>query len=200
MPCLHVHMLFLHGCRCCALALRAAGGEALKLSVYRPRARSQQRAAPILVYVPGDGWVGGSHRDRSADLRIFADQGYPVFNVGRLRPGLDRGHAPELNGDPGRIAMIGDSAGGNLVVNSAYMAATGTLPSACAPSPSPRIRAVVALVPAPVYEGTGHQSVSGHRSGGGVDAPPLYRRYAATVSVVRTLHLGLGSTQPAAGR
>lgn len=143
-----------------------AGGEALKLSVYRPRARTYQRAAPILVYVHGGGWVGGSHRDRSTDMRFFADQGYLVFSVGyslsnatrhhwnAVQPqvgcalGWIARHAPELDGDPGRIAMIGDSAGGNLVVNSAYIAATGTLPSACAPSPSPRIRAVVAVVPA----------------------------------------------------
>ncbi|MEJ2870678.1 alpha/beta hydrolase [Actinomycetospora sp. OC33-EN08] len=122
-------------------------GAPLHAALYRPgRAPGP---VPVLVYVHGGGWVGGSELDNSADMRWFAEQGRLVISVGYTlatpgRPTWDvagaqvacaltqvAGLAPGLGGDPGRIVLAGDSAGGQLAVSVAYRAASGTQRSAC---------------------------------------------------------------------
>ncbi len=51
---------------------------------------------------------------------------------------------PGLGGDPERLVLVGDSAGGNIAVNAAYLAASGTLESSCK-GRVPAVRAVVGL-------------------------------------------------------
>lgn len=86
---------------------------------------------PIMVYFHGGGWIGGSVTTVDNICRALADRsGHIVINVDyRLAPehkfpaGLEdayaaveyaaqRGH--ELGGDPSRIVVAGDSAGGNF--------------------------------------------------------------------------------------
>ncbi|MBW2422024.1 MAG: alpha/beta hydrolase [Deltaproteobacteria bacterium] len=86
---------------------------------------------PILLYFHGGGWVGGSVDAVENICRGLADRaGYIVLNVDyRLAPehrfpaGLEdcyaavewaAQHGRELGGDPGRIVVAGDSAGGNF--------------------------------------------------------------------------------------
>lgn len=139
-----------------------ADGEDLHVLVYRPAPRTAP--APVLVYVHGGGWVKFSHRFRSRDMRWFADQGFLVLSVqyslssetrhmwDRTQPQVGCAlawvarNASRLGGDPARVAMLGDSAGGNLVLTTAYAAAAGTLRPACAGA-SPRIAAAVAIYP-----------------------------------------------------
>ena len=122
-------------------------GVALHAAVWDPHGATGP--APVLVYVHGGGWIGGSELGGADDLRAFADQGRLVVSVGytlatRTRPTWDvagpevacaltkvAALAPGLGGDPGRIVLAGDSAGGQLAVSVAYHAASGTQASSC---------------------------------------------------------------------
>jgi acetyl esterase len=85
---------------------------------------------PVLVYLHGGGWVCGSARTHTKLAHRFAEAGYLVFNVDyRLAPEhpfptpfedcmaavrFAHREAPRFGGDPARLAVGGDSAGGNL--------------------------------------------------------------------------------------
>src|SRR5258708_1935619 len=86
--------------------------------------------APVVVYLHGGGWVAGSPRTHRNRGMHFADAGFLTINVDyRLAPehpfpaGLDDcvhavkwagENARRWNGDSSRLAVGGDSAGGNL--------------------------------------------------------------------------------------
>lgn len=138
------------------------GNSPLQLVVYRPAGPA--KPAPVLVYVHGGGWGGGTIHDRAADWRWFADRGYLVLSLGytlssELRPTWDvaepqlgcalawiNAHADRLGGDLSRLALIGESAGGNLVLNLSSRMASGQLTPAC-PGSLPKIAAVIAPYP-----------------------------------------------------
>jgi acetyl esterase len=99
--------------------------------VYRPRARRDDPTAPALVYFHGGGWVVGDLDGYEPLCRTLAEQsGCVVVSVDyRLAPehrfpaaaedavAAFRGvhsRAVELGLDPTRLAVGGDSAGGNL--------------------------------------------------------------------------------------
>lgn len=134
----------------------------LTLLVYRPA--KSQRPVPILVRFHGGGWVQGSAKEREGDDRWFADQGYLVVDV-NYSLSSDRKHlwnvthrqlgcslawiarnAGILGGDPRRIAIYGESAGGNLVLNIAHLVNGSALTSRCGGS-IPRISAVISVYP-----------------------------------------------------
>ena len=102
--------------------------EGVPVRVYRPTTASD---LPVLVFLHGGGWVIGdldSHdpvaRELagqagvivvSVDYRLAPEHKYPAAvddSVAVTRWVLD--HAGELGGDPARVAVGGDSAGGNL--------------------------------------------------------------------------------------
>jgi acetyl esterase len=105
---------------------------------------------PVLVYLHGGGWVAGSPRTHRKLGMQFASAGFLTINVDyRLAPehpfpaGLDDciyaakwagDNAKRWNGDGGRLAVGGDSAGGNLTAATvAALAAenySGTKPKA----------------------------------------------------------------------
>jgi acetyl esterase/lipase len=138
-------------------------GAPLELSIYRP-ASSPKSGAPVLVFIHGGGWVAGDRSANSADLRWFADQGWVAVSVGYALSSPDRhlwdvtqsqigcalawlgDHIHSYGGDPTRLSLSGDSAGGNLAINAAYMSADGTLPSSCG-GKAPPARAVSTLYP-----------------------------------------------------
>jgi acetyl esterase/lipase len=140
----------------------AFAGEPLRLSIYRPHASTKR--APILVYIHGGGWVAGDLDSRSTDLRWFADQGWLVISIDYTLSSADRhlwdvtqgqigcalgwivANAPTYGGDPTRLSVSGHSAGGNLAINTAYLAAAGRLPSLCGGT-MPRVAAVSAMYP-----------------------------------------------------
>lgn len=146
-------------------------GEPLPVSIYRPRATSG--SAPVLVFIHGGGWVAGNPLARSGDLRWFADQGWLTISVGYTLSSAERhlwdvtqrqigcalawvgDNAHRYGGDAARLSVSGDSAGGNLAINTAYLAATATLPSACG-GRSPRVAAVSAMYPAVEPAGMWH--------------------------------------------
>ena len=85
---------------------------------------------PVLVYLHGGGWVCGSPKTHRKLGYRFAEAGYLVFNVDyRLAPEHPfptpfedclaavrwaQREAARFGGDPARLAIGGDSAGGNL--------------------------------------------------------------------------------------
>lgn len=122
-------------------------GEALQAAIYKPP--GTQMSAPVLVYIHGGGFMGGSRTETAADLRWFADRGWLVFSIDyRLfkpgRPTWDKApldvacglawsaeNAPRFGGARKKIVLMGDSAGGNLAVNLGYDAARQGNMQAC---------------------------------------------------------------------
>jgi triacylglycerol lipase len=107
--------------------------ERQRLDLYAPAAAA---ALPVLVYVPGGGFVGGNKRDEDgfyANIGLhFAEHGFLVLVMNyRLAPkhtwpagsedvgravAWAREHAAAHGGDPGRIAIFGQSAGASHVL------------------------------------------------------------------------------------
>jgi acetyl esterase/lipase len=120
------------------LTIAGPGGE-LPLRVYRP---AGGRPLPALVYFFGGGWVLGTIDTADGVSRSLANSsGALVVVVGyRLAPehpfpaAIDdcyatvrwvAGHAAEIGADPARLAVGGDSAGGNLAAAVALRARGG---------------------------------------------------------------------------
>lgn len=138
-------------------------GDDLYAYIYRPTGK-QAAGRPVLVYVHGGGWIEGSADVRSTDMRWFAERGWVVVSVDYSLSNAKRhlwnratdqigcalawtaANIGTRGGDPSRISLIGESAGGNLVLNAAYMANAGKLGSTCG-GVVPRISAVSAIYP-----------------------------------------------------
>ena len=141
---------------------RTVNGQALRAAVYEPTQSKRDR--PVLVYIHGGGFMTGAMLETDADLRWFADQGWLVFSVEyRLwtqdDPTWDEAprdvacalawvgaNAARYGADAHRLAVLGDSAGGNLAINLAYTAARDAVRSDCGSVPTPG--AVVVQYPA----------------------------------------------------
>lgn len=139
-------------------------GQPLELDVYRPR-NGRSGLAPVLVNIHGGGWSVGDRLNRRADMGWFAEQGWLVVSIGYTLSTAQRNmwndvhgqvacalawvaqNAERYGGDSARLSMIGDSAGGNLAINTAYMANQGSLVSPCGGT-VPRISAVSTAYPA----------------------------------------------------
>jgi acetyl esterase/lipase len=139
-----------------------AGGQPLSAVVYRPK--PGPAPVPVIMFIHGGGWIAGRAGELEYDLRWFADRGWLAISVDyRLatasEPTWDtaprdvacalvwvRANAARLGGDPDRLAVAGDSAGGNLAVNLAYAAAQGRARSGCG-GPVPVPRAVLVQYP-----------------------------------------------------
>ena len=115
------------------------GEQAIPLRVYRPPGVSDSRRLPVLVYFHGGGWVIGDLETHDVLCRqLTAEAGVSVIAVDyRLAPehkfpaAADdawaatrwiAAHAAELGVDADRLAVGGDSAGGNLAAVVALLA------------------------------------------------------------------------------
>ncbi|MCD6725746.1 MAG: alpha/beta hydrolase [Solirubrobacteraceae bacterium] len=120
-------------------AVAGAAGE-LAARLYVPRERSGAEPSPLLVHFHGGGWVAGDLDTHEATCRALASAaGVRVLSVDyRLAPEhpfpaavLDAraaladaiARAGDFGADPARIAVGGDSAGGNLATVAAWQAA-----------------------------------------------------------------------------
>lgn len=138
--------------------------EALPLDIYRPSTATTGAAAPVFVYIHGGGWNAQTLKQRQADYGWFAARGYLVISLEYTLASEKRhtwdvvqpqlgcalawvgSNAAKYGGDPSRIALWGESAGGNLVLNLSYMANQGTLKPSC-PGQVPKVEATIALYP-----------------------------------------------------
>lgn len=101
------------------------------LDLYLPRERKSDRPLPVVAFIHGGGWINGDRIGTAAGCIQMARTGdYAAVGVGyRLTSEAAfpaqihdckaairwiRGHAKELNLDPGKIAVWGSSAGGHL--------------------------------------------------------------------------------------
>ena len=109
---------------------------AVPVRVYRPSAGT---ALPVVMWIHGGGWVTGSLETHDQLCRQLADDtsaivvsvDYRLAPEAKFPSAVDdcvaawrwiSEHASELGGDPARIAIAGDSAGGNLAAVTALVA------------------------------------------------------------------------------
>jgi acetyl esterase len=180
-------------------------GTPLRLGVYRPSESASH--APVLVYIHGGGWVAGDLTSRSADLRWFAKRGWLVVSVDYTLSSADRhlwdvtqdqigcalgwvvANASRYGGDPARLSVSGHSAGGNLAINTAYLAASGQLRSSCGGT-MPKVSAVSAVYPVvdpagfydnpdPALGGRSRGMVGAYTGGSPQQFPDRYARIAS---------------------
>jgi acetyl esterase len=109
-----------------------------RLDVYVPSSKTSSHAPlPVVMYVHGGGFAMLSKETHRVMAFAIASRGYLTFNVNyRLGPrhlypapledvtealAWVHAHAAEYGGDPNRIVIAGESAGGNLVTTLAVM-------------------------------------------------------------------------------
>jgi acetyl esterase/lipase len=116
------------------LVYHESAGQRLRLDVYVPESPAPARGWPAVVAVHGGAWRGGSKSDYGRSLAELARHGLVVVSVDyRLaRPGVPswpgnlddvraalawvRHSAARFSIDPGRVALMGASAGGHLAL------------------------------------------------------------------------------------
>lgn len=116
--------------------LAVSGEDQIPVRLYRPQADGR---LPVLVYLHGGGWQMGSIDSHDGLCRAIANAaGCAVISVGYRRPPEFKfpvaphdcyaaltwavAHAEELQIDASRIAVAGDSAGGNLAAAASLLA------------------------------------------------------------------------------
>lgn len=153
--------------------LRTAHGESLPASIWRARGRNG--AAPVVIMVHGGGWVGGSrlHQPTVSHAQWLAEEGYTVIDIDYslstttshlwqtdveqvgCAMSWAAANAGAYGGDAHHLALVGDSAGGELALDAAYRGNAGRLVSPC-PTVNhgviPHVSAVSTLY-APAYPG-----------------------------------------------
>ena len=117
----------------------AGPGSELPIRIYQPREPKAGERLPVLVWLHGGGFVIGNLDTHDSACRMLANQAdclvvavdYRLAPESKFPAAVDDSmaalrwvalHARELGGDPERIAVGGDSAGGNLAAVCALLA------------------------------------------------------------------------------
>ncbi|MEP7341763.1 MAG: pectinesterase family protein [Acidobacteriota bacterium] len=128
-----------------------AGGESLKLDAYVPEGNGP---FPAVIFVHGGGWSAGDKTGGNDPLFVpLAKRSIAWFTINyRLAPKHHypapvedihaairwvKAHAAEYKVDPNRIALVGESAGGQLVAQAAVLAKEDTRIAAVVPFYAP---------------------------------------------------------------
>lgn len=149
-----------------------------------------QAPRPLLVYLHGGGWVAGTLDTHDPFCCLLSEAAQTtILSVAYRQPpehpfpaALDdsvaalrwaTAHAAELGADPGRLALGGDSAGGQLAAAAAN--------EFCAAAEAPHLRALLLLYPVTDHPAAHHPSYEQNSTGFGLTAEAMHwfwRQYA----------------------
>ncbi len=127
------------------------------LDLYLPR--NADGATPVLMYIHGGGWVGGTKESNVLRLLPYLEMGWAVVNVEYRLGSVARApaavedcicalrwvmaNAEEYNFDTARIVTTGNSAGGHLALTTAMIPESAGLDRECPGSEALRVAAVI---------------------------------------------------------
>lgn len=152
-------------------------GKALDVSIWRPTDGSTDDA-PVAFITHGGGWVSGSPAEVREIIPSLTDAGWLVVGAAYTLATPEshtvdfvedqigcamawtQANAGAYGGDPETFVSMGDSAGGNLAINTAYRTSSGDL-SCTATGAMPDVDAVAVVFPAVDPEALWNDSVTG---------------------------------------
>jgi acetyl esterase/lipase len=128
-----------------------------RVDVYRPR--NAVSATPVLLYIHGGGWVGGSKESAFLQTMPYLEMGWAVVNVQyrlariSLAPAAVEDcrcallwvirNAKQYNFDVDRIVVTGHSAGGHLALTTGMLPADAGLERQCPGTEELKVAAIV---------------------------------------------------------
>ena len=134
-----------------------ASGQENKVDLYLPRNASGP--TPVLMYIHGGGWRGGSKEGNVLRLLPYLEKGWAVVNVQYRLARIAQApaavadclcalrwvirNADEYNFDTSRIVTTGNSAGGHLALTTGMVPASAGLDRECPGTEELRVAAVV---------------------------------------------------------
>lgn len=128
-----------------------------KLDIYTPR--TPAAPTPVLIYIHGGGWTGGTKEASSLAFLPYLDWGWSVVNVEyrlakiSLAPAAVEdcrcalrwvvSHAKQYNFDIQKIVTTGDSAGGHLALTTGMLPVSAGLDRECVGTEEVKVAAIV---------------------------------------------------------